>query len=285
MFGFLPNNLYTGHRSADTSGLSPRLWGRVTGSMMASDGSKRLVLVGDDFNAPKAADTYTDVYSEVAYTSYIDTGGTILGLADENGGVLALAMDNTDNDEIWMEAGDGTIQLGQISDTAGSSYLTAFECRVKFSSITNGVCSFFAGLAKPGLAAGDTLVDDTGAFKATSQCIGFRNLLDGDNIQFVYQAVADSAVTINNSAAGTLVADTFIKLGFIFDPDAAASKRITVYVDNTELSTYVTATQVATATFPDAEALTFLFGSKNTIGTTPSTTESAIDWWAFAQLI
>lgn len=284
MFGFLPNNLFINHRGANTSGLSPRLWSRVTGTAMQSDGSKRLILVGDDFNAPKAADTYTDVYSEVAYTSYIDTGGTLLGLADEKGGVLALAMDNTDNDEIWMEAGDGTIQLGQISDTAGDDHLTAFECRVKFSSIVDGVCSFFAGLATPGLAAADTMTDDTGALAAAKSFIGFRNLLDGDGVDCYYQAVSQTGVT-SISDAHTLVADTFVKLGFLYDPSAPASKRITWYVDNVEQSTYVTATQIATATFPDAEALTFLFGYKNTIGTTPSTTEGAIDWWAFAQLV
>ncbi len=292
MFGFLPHRLFTGHNAANTTGLSPRLWNRVTGSIMSAAGDKRLVLAGDDFMCPKAADTYTDVYSEMAYTSYIDTGGTLLGLADEPGGVLALAMDDTDNDEIWLEAGDGTIQLGQISDTAGSDYLTAFECRIKFSSITNGVCSFFAGLATPGTGAANALVDDTGAIKATTSFLGFRNLLDGDNIQCIYQAVADSAAVINKStvhdAAGdtyAVVADTYVKLGFIYDPSAVTAKRITWYVDNVEQSTYVTGTQIATATFPDAEALTFLFGYKNTIGTTPSTTEGAIDWWAWAQVI
>lgn len=284
MFGFLPNNLYTAHNAANTSGLSPRLWGRVSGTMMACDGSKRLVLVGDDFNAVKNADTYTDLFSEVGYTSYIDTGGTLLGLADEKGGVLALSMDNTDEDEIWISAGDGTQQLGRISDTAGDSHLTAFECRIKMSSIVNGVCSFFAGLATPGLAGANTLADATGVPAAAKSFIGFRNLLDGDGVDCFYQAVNQTLQTsIDN--AHTLAADEFVKLGFIYDPDAIASKRITWYVNNVEQGTYVTAAQVAAATFPDDEALTFLFGYKNTIGTTPSTTEGAIDWWAFAQLI
>ena len=293
MFGFLSNNLFTGHRAADTTGLSPRLWGRLTGSMMASDGSKRLVLVGDDFLCMNhLATTYANINSEQAYTAYIDSGSTFTVLADEKGGVLALTGDATDNDEIWIEAGDGTGQLGQISDTAADAHLTVFECRVKFDSLVDGVCSFFAGLAKPGTAAVEALVDNTGAIKATTQFLGFRNLLDGDNIQCIYQAVADSAAVINmahvHDAAGdtyALVADTFVKLGFVYDPDAVAAKRITWYVDNVEQSTYVTATQIATATFPDAEALTFLFGYKNTVGTTPASTEGAIDWWGFGSLI
>lgn len=286
MFGFLPHRLFTGHNAANTTGLSPRLWNRVTGSIMAADGNKRLVLVGDDFLCMNhLATTYANVNSEQAYTAYIDSGSTITVLADEKGGVLALTGDATDNDEIWIEAGDGTGQLGQISDTAADAHLTAFECRVKFSSIVDGVCSFFAGLATPGTAGAEALVNDTGAIKATTSFIGFRNLLNGDNIQCIYQAIADSAAVINVAAAGTLAADTFVKLGFIYDPDAMAAKRFTWYIDNVELSTYVTATQIAAATFPDAEALTFLFGYKNTIGTTPNATEGAIDWWSFAQVI
>lgn len=287
MFGFLPHRLFTGHNAANTTGLSPRLWNRVTGSIMAADGGKRLYLVGDDFCGIKVADTQTDLFSEYPYTIFSTDAVTPTVLADEKGGVLALSYGATvtDNDEVWMELGDGTGQLGQISDTAADAHLTAFECRVKLSSIVDGVCSFFAGLAKPGLAAAETLVDDTGAFKATSQCIGFRNLLNGDNIQCVYQAVADSAVQINVAAAGTLAADTFVKLGFVYDPDAVTAKRITWYIDNVALTTFVTGTQIAAATFPDAEALTFLFGYKDTIGTTPSTTEGAIDWWAFGQVV
>ena len=215
-------------------------------------------------------------------------------LNDEKGGVLALGLASTvtDNDEFWMEFGDAASQLCQISDTADDAHLTAFECRVKFSSIDTGVCSFFTGLATPGTAANNALVDDTGAIKATTSFLGFRNLLDGDNIQCIYQASADSAAVINKStvhdAAGTtyaLVADTFVKLGFVYDPDAVPAKRITWYVNNVEQGTYVTATQIAAATFPDAEAMTFLFGYKNTAVGATTAREGAIDWWAFGQVI
>jgi len=283
MFGFLPNNLFTAHRAQNTTGLSPRLWGRVTGSMMSSSGDKRLVLIGDDFLAMNhLATTYANVNSEVGYTAVIDAGGTITQLVDEKGGVIALTTDGTDEDEIWIAAGDGTGHLGMISDTAADAHLTAFECRFKISSITDAVMSMFVGLAAPGSAAVEFVVDATGALKATTQLIGFRTLLDGDLISFVWQAVADSAVVIGISSAKVPVADTFMKLGFVYDPEAPAAKRITVYADNVELSTYVTATQIAAATFPDAEALTFRAAQKQ-IGATAG--ELALDWWAFGQLV
>ncbi len=281
MFGFLPHNLFTNHVAQNTTGLSPRLWSRLTGTMMAADGQKRLVLVGDDFLAPKNSDTYTDLNSEIGYTSYIDTGGTLIGLADEKGGVLALTTDATDEDEIWISSGDGTNQLGQISDTAADAHVTVFECRYKISTIANSAMSHFVGLASPGLAAADTAVDATGALKSTGAFIGFRTLLDGDSIDFIYQAASQTLVT-KISGVKVPVADTFHKLGFIYDPNAASSEKIAVYVDNVEQSTYVTATNIATATFPDAEALAFLAGFKNT---TAVAGELAIDWWGYGQLI
>ncbi len=279
--GFLPHNYLTQHRDANTTGLSPRLWAAVSASVMEPDGSGRLFMVGDDFGCVKNADTYTDLYSEMGYTSYIDTGGTLLGLADENGGVLALTTDGTDEDEIWISSGDGTQQLGQISDTSGADFMTAFEARYKISSIANSVMSHFVGLASPGLAAADTAADATGVLAAAKAFIGFRTLLDGDSIDFIYQAASQTLVT-KISGVHVPVADTFVKLGFLYNPAAKAAQRIKVFVNNVEQSTYVTATNIATATFPDAEALAFLAGFKNT---TAAAGELAIDWWRFAQVL
>jgi hypothetical protein len=277
---FVPQ-LLTSHRDGLSSGLSPRLWAKVTGSVLAPDGGDRLVFVGDDFLTFKGAGTYLTPFSELGYTAYIDVGGTLTQLADETGGVLALTTDGTDEDEIWIQSGDATGPLGFISDTAGADFLTVFEARYKISSISNAVMSSFVGLASPGCAAQNTKVDATGVLLTTGAFIGFDVLLDGDSIQFTYQAASQ---TVNQKIAGVHVpvADDFVKLGFVYDPQAEASKRIKVFVNNTEQSTYVTATNIAAATFPDAEALSFLAGFKNT---TAATGELAIDWWAFAQLI
>jgi hypothetical protein len=275
--------LYTPHLDQDCGGLSlsPRLWNKVRQFAMDPAGDGRLVFLFDDFIAVKNSDTYTDLNSEHGYTSYIDTGGTLLGLADEDGGVLALATDGTDEDEIWLSGGDGTQQLCQISDTAGDDFLTVFEARYKISSITDSVMSHFVGLASPGLAAADTMVDATGVLKTTSAFIGFRVLLDGDSISFIYQAASQTLQTVI-SGVKVPVADTFMKLGFVYDPSECEDRRIKCYVDNVEQSTYVTATNIAAATFPDAEALHVLAGFKNT---TAAAGELALDWWACGQVI
>lgn len=277
---FVPQ-LLTGHRGQNTSGLSPRLWAKLYGSMMAPDGVDRLVFVADDFLAYKNAETYTTGAGEVGYVSYIDTGGTLKTLADEVGGVLALTTDGTDEDEIWISAGDGAGPLGFISDTAGADFLTCFEARFKVSTIVDTYMSSFIGLASPGCAAADTATDATGALAAAKAFIGFNTLLDGDGLDFIYQAASQTVVT-KIADAHTLVADDFVKVGFVYDPKADTSKRIKVFINNTEQSTYVTGTNIATATFPDAEALTFLAGFKNTVA---QAGEMAIDWWAFGQVI
>jgi len=287
MFGFLPNNLYTGHRAANTSGLSPRLWGRVSGSMMASDGNKRLVLVGDDFSAIHTAGTLTDLISEHPYLICADdtSNHSVVGAADEKGGVLQLKIDAAAaaNEEIGIELGDGTGQLGQISDTAGDAHLTAFECCLKVSTITDGKLAMLAGLVGPGSVDGDTLTDTSGIPTAANHGIGFNiKADDGNAIDFFYEAAGQTRVDVIEGIE-VPAADTLVKLGFIYDPDAIPAKRITVYVNNIEQGTYVTATQIAAATFPDAEALTFAFAMKGIAGSTAL--EAGIDWWAFAQLI
>jgi hypothetical protein len=287
---FIPQ-LFTGYRGENTSGLSPRLWAKVYGSMMSPDGADRLIWAADDFLNPKASSTYTVLTSELAYTGYIsNTGDTLTGVADESGGVLALYNTTNDNDEVWLHSGDATSVFGAISDTAGSDFLTAFECRVKVNSIADDVASIFCGLAEEGTAADNTKANDTGVL-ASKDYIGFNTVhvnagTAGTNalVNFVYRLAGQTAVA-KISTVHTFVADDFVKLGFLYDPAADTSKRIKVFVNNVEQSTYVTGTNIAVATgsaFPDGEEMGFLAGVKSG-STTPS--ELSIDWWAYAQLM
>jgi hypothetical protein len=278
---FVPQ-LFTGHRGANTSGLSPRLWAKVYSSMMSPDGGDRLVFISDDFLSYKGQETYTSAASDgVGYTTYIDNSNTIVGLADEVGGVIGLTTDATDNDEVWIQSGSATSVLGAISDTAGSDFLTVFECRVKKASIANDVGAVFCGLAEEGCAAADSKADNTGVL-ADKDYIGFDVVhAAGATCNFVYRKAGQTAQTLI-AGVHTFVADDFVKLGFIYDPSAKASQRIKVFVNNVEQATYGTATNIAAATFPDGEEMAALFGLKNGAATA---TEFAIDWWAYAQLV
>lgn len=287
MFGFLPHRLFTTHLGQSTTGLSPRIWGKVSGSLMDSSGQKRLVLAGDDFVSLHGAlsGTAGEYYGEAGgYKSYQDSGCTIAQADDAKGGVAKLSFDGTGaNDEIWLQSCGGAGVLGAISDTAADAHLTAFECRVKFSAITDDTLCAFIGLAEEGLIAADTKVDTTGVL-ASKDLIGFDVVAaDGDALNFVYRK-ADQDLQTKISGVQALAADTWYKLGFLYDPNPPTpdSKRIRVFVDNTEQSTYVTATDIAAATFPDGEELSFLVGGKQV---PESAANIQVDWWAFAQAI
>lgn len=285
MFGFLPHNLFTNYRGSDASGLSPRVWQKLSSNIMHSDGSNRLFLIGDDFGSIHHAGTLTDLFSDHPYTIYsTDTSNhTVVGAADENGGVLQLNIDSGAgaNEDLYIGLGDGTQQLCQLSDTAGADFITAFECRVKKSSITTQLLT--CGLGGPGIAADGGIIDTNGGPMANKAFIGFNVLADDyDSVDFCYQGASQTR-NDHNANIHTVVADTFVKLGFVYDPTEVASKRIKVYVDNVEQSTYVTATEIATADFPDAEALTFFFGQKGVAGS--AALEACIDWWALGQII
>jgi hypothetical protein len=259
--------------------LSPRLWARVNGQGMAPDGYANGFAVVDDFTCFGGTVTSNvGTYASEAgmYKSYEDTGDAISQIK-LTGGAITLTTDTTDNDEVWLQSGYGTGTLGTISDTAGADKLTIFEARFKVSKVTD-TYNVFVGLSEEGLAAADT-VSDAGAI-ASKDLIGFAvDEADGDALDFIYRK-AGQALQTKITGVQVLAADTFYKCGFVYDPFAPASERIQVYIDNDVESTCVTATDIATATFPDAEQLAFLAGVKNGSGAISAVT---LDWWAFYQ--
>jgi len=284
MNGLLYQQLATTHLGQTTSGLSPRIWDKVARAIQTPSGVNRLFLAGDDFASFHGTLTGTAGDYSGGYKSYQDSGCTIAQVADAKGGVAKLSFDGTGaNDEIWLQSGGSAGVLGAISDTAGAAHVTAFECRVKFSAVANSTLCGFVGLAEEGLAAADTKTDTTGVF-ADKDCIGFDVVAaDGDALNFIYQKAGQTLQT-KISGVQALVADTWYNLGFIYEPDAPCppAKRIKVYVDGVEQSTYVTATNIAAATFPDGEELAFLLGGKQV---PESAANIQCDWWQFGQVI
>ena len=282
MFGFLPHNLFTNHVNQNTTGLSPRLWSRVSGTVMSSDGQKRLVLAGDDFMSvhPDDAAAPTYVLSDENYDVQSgDSDYTILGSTTDSGGAIVITTGATVEDEVYVSSGAVSTVFGSISDT--NNYLTAIECRFKVDAITDNALSMFIGLAEEGWGAADDIAN--GGALATNDYIGFHiEEDDGDSIDAVYRK-SGAAHTQSMNPIQVPVADTYYKLGFIFDPEAPADKRITWYADNEEQTTYVTETVIeAASVFPTDQMLKFVAGIKTADGTVSALT---IDWWAYAQLI
>ena len=100
------------------------------------------------------------------------------------------------------------------------------------------------------------MADGTGAL-ADKDFVGFQTLhASGEEIDTVYRKNG-SAVQQVKDAAGTMVADTWIKLGLVYDPNAEDDKSMKFFIDGVELGDSVTdAIITAGSLFPTDEELT-----------------------------
>lgn len=292
----IPNPLFTNHYGQSGAGLSPRLWSKIGAHGAAPDGSQGFFL-SDDFLAfgqTVAVSSNVACYASAAgqYKSFEDTSTTLAQLATATGGVISFGLDATDNHEVSLcQGGAGTAAaasvLGALSyDTAANRKLTIFEARLRVSSVADDVSSLFIGLMEENGAVHNAKVDDTGA-TIDNDFIGFESVhtnsgTTGTNasLNFVYKKDGQTKQTVITGAQ-TLVANTWYKVGFVYDPAAPDSRKITAYIDNEEkTSAYVTATNMDAATFPDGEEMGFTAIAKSGAATA-STFD--IDWWAFYQ--
>lgn len=284
LLGLSSPALFTGHRGQSGGrGLSPRLWDMAYGQGLSPDGLANAFSVGDDFLNFGAVNTgisgATAGVVHGGYGWYADTATSacsIKQLATEIGGVARIQVAATDNHEAWLTSGGNSGVLGVISDTAGDDKRLIFETRVRFGQIVT--FNSFIGLSEEGLAAADTITD-AGAL-ASKDLIGFHIAESASStLTFTYRKAGQTAV-IPIAALKTIVAATWYKLGFIYDPAAPSSQRIRIFLDNEEQTTKVTGTNIAAATFPDAEELAFLAGVKTSSTASPY---MDIDWWNFWQ--
>jgi hypothetical protein len=280
MLNLLPGALLTTHQGKSGGrGLSPRLWAQANRQGMSPDGDSNAYMISDDFMAFNGSvTTNVGTYSGMAggYKSYEDTGGSIAQLATAVGGVIRITTDGTDNDECWLSPGSATGVLGVVSDTAGADKLLIWEARFRLGQIVTH--NMFLGLSEEGLAAADTVTD--GDAMADKDLLGFWILAGAaTSLKYGYRKAGQALTTVGTYGTA-IAASTFYKVGLVYDPKEVASKRIKFYVNNVEESNYATATNIAAATFPDAEELNFLAGIKNGAAAASSID---LDWWAFMQ--
>lgn len=257
-------------------GISPNIWSNCPWGLI-DDGVIPGRIFWDDFlNFPQHSSSQTTQL----YSSFISTGVTIKATAQKYGEVEFAALDAAD-EEALITTGGNTGTLAIISDTAADARQLWFECRIKKSSVADNALAIFVGLAEEGLAAADTLVDTTGAL-ADKDFFGFRVMHDnGEELDVAWSKAGDGVATQEIANIATLAADTYVKLGFIYDPLANPDKRIRIFVNNVEYVTAVTAAQIALGSFPDGEELALLLAAKSG-GATEKKLQ--IDWWRLAQL-
>ena len=241
----------------------------------------------DDFTGP-CPNTDAGLYEGagespgLGYLFFGDTGVTIKAQAGVEEGVVEVAGNDADNDESVMSTGSPS---WIVSDTAADAKKLWFEARVKKASIADNACALFVGLGwdhTAGVSVAQTLcLTDTDANLGAFSFLGFHvDQADGDAMDFVYQADS-GAQTVKIAGVEVPVADTFTKVGFVYDPNADTAKRIKVFINNVEQTTYVTGTNIAAATFPDAEPMAMVWAAK--VGAAAES-KAQMDWWRAAQL-
>jgi len=278
----MTNNVWYGGGQSEQTGRdrSPIIWEPIWRA--EKEGSQCLHFFDDFENFA----THISDQNTQQYASYIDTGVTIqqlatIDLSEGEMGVIEVAGNDADNDEGVLQAGGSTGVQVKISDTAGEDFMVVMEARMKKASIADNALAFFLGLAEEGLTAAEALVDDTGAVP-DKDLIGFSCQHDnGELVDTVYRKSGGALQTVGTSV-DTLVADTWVKLGLVYNPRARSADRIKFYVNGKEQGDKVTGTNIAAATFPDGEELSLLLATK--VGAAAES-KFQMDWWGVGMLL
>jgi hypothetical protein len=278
------------------SGPSAAIWSKFAGGGL-NGGNGRAVFLYDDFlsvgESVAVSSNIACFASQVGqYKAWVDTSATLAQLETAGtGGVLKFSIDATDNHEINLcQGGAGTSAATSVFGAINrdtNPQLTAFECRFKVSSVVDDVLAIFLGLMEENGGVHNAKVDDTGV-TIDNDYIGFDSVhtnggTTGTNakLRFVYKKDGQTAQTVI-STLQTMVADTWYKVGFVYDPFADAAKRITCYLDGSPKTTYITDTQMNAATFPDGEEMGLTAIAKSGTGTASNL---QIDWWAVGAVV
>jgi len=166
-----------------------------------------------------------------------------------------------------------------------------FEARIMVSEITAAKWAWGIGLGEIGMGATDCLfVDTTGALADKNFC-GFNHLYaEAGAVDACYKAdgqtYQDGATKTKLNALHTMVAGTFVKLGFRY---FAHPKRLEFYVNGaltsagTSSESSLTTAELDAATFPDDVFMAPIFGLKDIAG--DDSVYAQMDWWCCAQTV
>lgn len=278
----------TARFGGDVSGKdpSPSIWNRanIADALMHKRGKylwDDFLSFGGIFDSDISA-TVGKYFSESGcWTSYQDTSDTVAQIATNDDGVVDLSTAATNNNETWICPGSATSVLALPKTMANGGTSIFFEARVATSTLVgNGALL----LSEEGLAAADTQ-NDTGGTMADKDFLGF--VVDEDtptkvDVRYNKASSGVSGGTLVEAGVHTLVADTFVKLGFIVDMEEGdANKRIKFFVNGVQTGTAVTNSAYENTTlFPTGEELNILFGGKNN----NAAKIWRIDWVQFLQL-
>lgn len=260
---------------ADNSrGPSPSIWSDCPWQEIRA-GYADGILIEDDFvNGPRVAAGSEASYAGYAggYRGFASTGGLVQD-GGEWGGTADLSSDG-DDEGASFRTGSCPFQIGR---SQGKFW---FEARVKSSTITDTKHNLFVGLTADVALTATSPITAAGAL-ADINLVGFfrgEAASGGASVATAYKADGVTAVTVQAGAV-TLVADTWVKLGIVFDPK---NNELSFYRNGVKLSGTKTIPAAAGTDFPNDVRMGLAIAVLNATGTSPGSSE--IDWWRAAQL-
>lgn len=234
------------------------------------------VVLFDEFqNGPRVA-----AGAEASYTGYgggyrgfADTGGLVQD-GGEIGGSLDLSSDG-DNEGASFRSSCAAFQIGR---GLGKLWM---EARVKTSTIADTKHNLFVGLMADAALTAVLPITAAGAI-ADVNIVGFHRTeaaLGGALMSTVYKADGVAAVTVQAGAVA-IAADTYVKLGMVFDP---SNNVLSFYRNGVKLANTYAVPAAQGTDFPNDVRLGFVIAVLNATGTTPGS--SKIDWVKVVQLL
>lgn len=260
-----------GGNDATNRGLSASIWGTCPLLHFPPDG----ILHYDDFVVTPTAITSTGAWGN--YMGTVANSGTIGADVDTLGGAVRLTTGATADDACSITSVGGAFVMHADTATSDKRRLW-FEARVRCTSITDNAGSWFVGLAQEA-ATDDTVIDDADPHAlVANDYLGFV-VLEADNnaINFVASKNGEAAQTLTSGVA-VPVADTYLKLGFTYNP-SGGGERIAAYVNGAKHATTFSGSTTTAANFPDGEEMAPIFIAKAMGGALVC----EMDWWCVAQ--
>jgi len=271
----------------ETEGIGPsaRVWKKIN----CPHGTGFFRTRGEGNPAIGFYDDFQQVGNTSLYNGYIllqTATGSVVQIASEADapGIVRLGS-LADNDEAVIQPGAG-LDIGPFRLQKDF----AFEARIRVNAaaIVAGDHGFFVGMWTGGASGGAiaNLMFTTGdALYATANLVGFQHLMgESTALDAVYQASGqtkvDGAVDTDLDTVETLVAATWVKLGFNFQ--ATQPRRMEWFVNGVK-EAEILESAVGAAAFPDADTA-FMQPTIGIRGVDATSAYLDVDWMACAQL-
>lgn len=229
--------------------------------------------------------------AEGPYAFAADTNASVAQIADTTTakGLVQLATTGAGsgaaNEECGLSWGRG---IGAPFQFAGNNLI--FEAGLTVTDITAAKFSLGIGLGEVGMQAADAGFADTTGALANKEFCGFVSLLaEGAAWDGAYKATGqtyqDGATKTKLNALHTMVAGTYVKLGFRY---RVQPKTLEWFVNGVRAGTTsaparLTQSEVGAATFPEDTLLAPVVTMKDVAGDTNGAIK--LDWWTAAQML